>query len=111
MMRNFTKLILIAVFLFGIYAISANAQMMGGNFVADDHTAREEAEGEAIWQKLQNKEVNCDSLSDDDFGALGEYFMGQMLGDSLEAMNQMMVNTMGEKGEKQTHVVMGKRLS
>ena len=34
---------------------SANAQMMGGNIATDDHTAREEAEGKAIWQKLQNK--------------------------------------------------------
>src|SRR3989344_5380345 len=90
---------------------SANAQMMGGNIATDDHTAREEAEGKAIWQKLQNKETDCASLSDDDFGALGEYFMGQMMGNSHATMNQMMVNMMSEEGEERAHIVMGKRLS
>ena len=87
----------------------------------DNHTAREEAEGEMIWEKLsakggsasggQSKEVVCGDLSDEDFGALGEYYMGQMLGDSHEAMNEMMMRMHGEEGEEQIHVVMGKRLS
>src|SRR3989338_8410606 len=77
----------------------------------DNHTAREEAEGEIVWQKLQSKEVICGDLSDEDFGALGEYYMGQMLGDSHEAMNEMMMRMHGEEGEEQIHIVMGKRLS
>ena len=77
----------------------------------DNHTAREEAEGEIVWQKLQSKEVACADLSDEDFGALGEYYMGQMLGDSHEAMNEMMMRMHGEEGEEQIHIVMGKRLS
>src|SRR3989338_7082153 len=77
----------------------------------DNHTAREEAEGEIVWQKLQSKEVACGDLSDEDFGALGEYYMGQMLGDSHKAMNEMMMRMHGEEGEEQIHVVMGKRLS
>lgn len=85
--------------------------MGGSNVVPDDHTAREEAEGKEIWQKLQNKEISCADLLDDNFGALGEYFMGQMMGNSHSAMNQMMVNMMGEEGEEQVHIVMGKRLS
>jgi putative membrane protein len=88
-----------------------NAQMMGSNSTPDDHTTREEAEGKAILEKLQAKQTACTDLSDDDFGALGEYFMGQMMGGSHSAMNQMMVNMMGEEGEKQMHIVMGKRLS
>ena len=109
-MKKLTATIFISV-AFLVTLSSANAQMMGGNVATDDHTAREEAEGKAIWQKLQNKETNCASLSDDDFGALGEYFMGQMMGNSHAAMNQMMVNMMGEEGEEQAHIVMGKRLS
>lgn len=67
--------------------------MMGSDTVTqDDHTAREEVKGKDIWQGLQNKEVECANLSDDDFGALGEYFMGQMVGSSHPAMNQMMIN-------------------
>ena len=77
----------------------------------DNHTAREEAEGEIVWQKLQSKEVVCGNLSDEDFGALGEYYMGQMLGDSHAAMNAMMIQMHGEEGEEQIHIVMGKRLS
>ena len=77
----------------------------------DGHTAREEAEGKDIWEKLQSKNLNCEDLSDDDFGALGEYFMGQMMGDSHEAMNNMMIQMMGEESEEQMHIAMGKRMS
>lgn len=85
--------------------------MMRSNVVQDDHTVREEAEGKEVWQKLQSREIECASVSDDAFEVLGEYFMGQMVGDSHAAMNQMMTNRMGEEGEKQMHLVMGKRLS
>ena len=86
--------------------------MMGNTAtVSDDHTAREEAEGKAAWEKLQTKELACKDLSDDNFGTLGEYFMGQMMGASHEAMNNMMIQMMGEQGEEQTHIAMGKRMS
>ena len=77
----------------------------------DNHTAREENEGKVVWNKLQAKQISCDKLNDDDFERLGEYYMGQMVGDFHEAMNTMMERMMGEEGEEQTHVVMGKRLS
>lgn len=78
---------------------------------ADGHTAREEAEGKEIWEKLQNKDLECNDLSDDNFGAIGEYVMGQMMGGSHEAMNTMIIQMMGEQGEEHMHIVMGKRLS
>lgn len=59
-------------------------------------TAKEEAEGKVIWEKLQSGIAGCGDLSDDDFELLGEYFMGQWTGDSHEAMNQMMIRMMGE---------------
>jgi len=106
-MKKFALFSIIAtVFLFGGLVISHEALAQ-----TDDHTAREEAEGEIVWQRLQSKEVECSDLSDDDFGVLGEYFMGQMLGDSHAAMNEMMIRMHGEDGEEQIHVVMGKRLS
>src|SRR3990167_9529758 len=77
----------------------------------NNHTASEEAEGKIIWESFQNKETSCEKLSDEDFGALGEYFMGQMVGDSHEAMNTMMERMMGKEGEEQMHIVVGKRLS
>ena len=90
-----------------------SAQGMMGNTVtvSNGHTAREEAEGKAVWEKLQTKELACKDLSDDNFGTLGEYFMGQMAGDSHATMNAMMIQTHGEEGEEQIHIVMGKRLS
>jgi putative membrane protein len=100
------------------FASSVNAQMMGGfsssavdwNGVVE-HTAREEQEGKELWVKLQAKEVVCADLNDEQYGVLGEYFMGQMSGDSHAVMNAMMIQTHGEEGEEQIHVVMGKRLS
>jgi putative membrane protein len=50
-------------------------------------------------------------LSADEYGVLGEYFMGQMMGDAHAAMNAMMIQMMGEEGEEQMHEVMGRRLS
>lgn len=106
---------LITFFALGIFFVSAsaiaNAQMMRQGVVEDDHTAREEAEGKIVWEKLQAKQVACSDLSEEDFGTLGEYFMGQMMGTSHETMNNMMTQMMGEQGEEQMHVAMGKRLS
>src|SRR3989344_5194549 len=102
----------------GSFASTANAQMMGGfsNTQVDwnevvEHTAREEQEGKDLWNKLQAKEVVCADLNDEQYGVLGEYFMGQMSRDFHAAMNAMMIQAHGEDGEEQIHIVMGKRLS
>ena len=97
-------LVIILIFSGFAFAYQANAQ-------SDNHTAREEAEGEIIWQKLQSKEITCADASDEDFDAIGEYFMGQMLGDSQGAINEMMMRMHGKDGEEQIHIVIGKRLS
>ena len=114
------KRLLITTFIFGsmFVADSINAQMMGGfsNTTVDwnevvEHTAREEQEGKELWTKLQAKDVVCADLNDEQYGVLGEYFMGTMAGDSHAAMNAMMIQAHGEDGEEQIHIVMGKRLS
>ena len=94
------------------------AQGMMGNWTSssssvtsDDHTTREEAEGKEVWEKLQAKQLECKNLTDENYGSLGEYYMGQMIGDSHAAMNTMMTRMMGKEGEEQMHIVMGKRLS
>src|SRR3989344_5109055 len=112
--------LLITTFILGsiLVADSVNAQTMGGfsNTQVDwdevvEHTIREEQEGKELWNKLQAKEVTCANLNDEQYGVLGEYFMGQMAGDSHAAMNAMMIQVHGEDGEEQIHIVMGKRLS
>jgi uncharacterized membrane protein len=98
--------------------VHAQMGMMGGSTLSGtdwdkvvEHTLTEEQEGKEVWQKLQSDQLQCPDLSDDDFGVLGEYFMGQMMGDSHTSMNAMMMQTHGEEGEEQIHIVMGKRLS
>ena len=122
------KKLLITAFIFGSILVdgSVDAQMpvlngvegMGNlsNTTVDwnevvEHTAREEQEGKELWDTLQAKEIACENLSDEQFGVLGEYFMGQMAGESHAAMNAMMIQAHGEDGEEQIHIVMGKRLS
>ena len=94
----------------------ANAQMpvlkgfegMGQNFGVSqeiyDHTIKEEAEGKELWSKLQAKEVVCADLNDEQYGILGEYFMGTMAGKSHAAMNAMIIQMHGEDGAGQDHI-------
>lgn len=114
------KLILSAltIIVVGSFAFAVNAKMMGGfsNSSTDwneivKHTTLEEQEGKEVWGKFQAKEVSCADLNDEQYGALGEYFMGQMMGNSHASMNAMMIQAHGEDGEEQIHIVMGKRLS
>ncbi|EKD90326.1 MAG: hypothetical protein ACD_31C00009G0001 [uncultured bacterium] len=79
--------------------------------ISDDHTAKEEVEGKEVWEKLQAKQIECKDLTDENYGSLGEYYMGQMMGNSHAAMNTMMERMMGKEGEEHMHIVMGKRLS
>ena len=74
-------------------------------------TAQDEAAGKAIWERLQAKQASCADLKDDDFDKLGDYFMGLMMGSAHAVMNAQMQSRLGEAGERQMHVVMGKRLS
>src|SRR3989344_2522564 len=110
-----SKSLLIAIALiFSTFLPFANpsfAQSPQVNESSDNHTAREEAEGKAIWEKLQTKQLECKDLTDETYDSLGEYFMGQSIGYTPRhaLMNQMMISMMGEEGERQMHIVMGKR--
>ncbi len=120
-MKKFTIFTSTAFLFLSVLITPANAQipgMMNGLQSNDikwnevlEHTKKEEQEGKELREKLQAKQINCSELKDDDFDVLGEYFMGQMMGDSHTAMNAMMMQMRGEKGEGQIHIVMGKRLS
>jgi len=111
--------VVMLLFLLMLAPSPALAQGMMGNWissqsaVSDDHTASEEAEGKEVWEKLQEKQLECKNLSDDNYEVLGEYFMGQSIGNTKRhtLMNQMMISMMGEGGEKQTHIVLGKKYS
>ncbi len=74
-------------------------------------TAQDQTKGKQIWEELQAKKLQCNSLISDNYELLGEYFMGQMIGDTQRhaLMNSMMQNMMGKNGEEQMHIVLGKR--
>lgn len=110
--------IIFAASVIGSFVAAANAQTVGGfsNSSADwdrivEHTLQEEKEGKELWGAFQAKQVACADLNDEQFGALGEYFMGQMVGSAHAPMNAMMIQMHGEDGEEQIHIVVGKRLS
>ncbi len=115
------KKFILTIFIAGVisfFVFVANAQMMGNFSGASinwdkiiEHTLQEEQEGKKLWSKFQAKEITCENLNDEQFGVLGEYFMGQMVGKSHPAMNAMMIQMHGEDGEEQIHIAMGKRLS
>jgi len=116
--KSFFLLLGIAV-LFLNFTPRVSAQGMMGNqyqqsaTVDVNQTAQEETEGKSYWDKLQTKQIECKALTDDNYDVLGEYFMGQSIGNSQShaLMNQMMKNMMGDSGETQMHIALGKRLS
>jgi putative membrane protein len=116
------KLFLIPILLFALMqtpSLALAQGMMDGwaglpsSVTSDDHTVREEQEGKEIWEKLQVKELECKNLTDEQYDSLGEYFMGQSIGNTQRhaAMNQMMTSMMGDEGERKMHVTLGKRYS
>ncbi|TAL63402.1 MAG: hypothetical protein EPN85_00160, partial [Bacteroidetes bacterium] len=106
--------------LVSVFASSASAQgmMNWGNTSSAtpssvSSTAEDEAKGKQIWEQLQSKQTNCSNLKNDNFEILGEYFMGQSVGNTERhaVMNQMMKSMMGDEGETQMHIALGKRYS
>mgnify|MGYP001565850282 CR=1 FL=1 len=97
--------------------VSAQGMMGFLNSSPDNATIQsqqqEEQEGKIFLDELKNQTIICSQLKDVDFEKIGEYFMGQSIGDTSRhiAMNEMMKGMMGEQGEEQAHIVMGKRLS
>lgn len=81
------------------------------NTVTDPALQQEEAQGADLWQKMQRQELTCASVTDAQFELLGEYFMGQMMGDAHAAMNARMKVSLGESGEEQMHITLAKHLS
>lgn len=115
MKKLFTSLALTLVLAF-IFVSRANAQMMG--FANNQATTteiqaqqQEEQEGKDLLDKLNNKSVNCQELTDANFEKIGEYFMGQSIGDISRhvAMDDRMKSMMGAQGEEQVHITWGRR--
>lgn len=115
-MKRVTTLLIV---LFGIIIVTTtkvDAQMMGFPSSQPDNSEiqaqqQEEQESKKLLDQLKNKAIACQKLTDDNFEKIGEYFMGQAIGDTSRhiAMNNMMKSMMGEQGEEQMHIAWGKR--
>ncbi len=75
------------------------------------HTEEAEAAGRLIYEELIAETRSCESLTKEDFEHLGEYFMGEMTGESHAAMNAMLMRMHGEEGEEAMHAELGSRMS
>ena len=73
----------------------------------------EEKRGADLLSAVERGERECADLDQADFGAVGEFVMGRMLGsiDAHEGMDRMMASMMGEGGLDRMHEVMGVRFS
>ena len=112
------KLLFITIFVPGLALPTPSfAQgMMGFSSSSSDSASiqgqqQEEQEGKKFLDTLNNKTAICSQLNDADFEKIGEYFMGQSIGDTARhiSMNEMMKRMMGDKGEEQIHTAWGKR--
>ena len=99
----------IALALFAVPA-ATSAQMMSTQDATVALSADEQA-GKNLYSQLQDKQLTCAQLTDDNFDNLGDFFMARMMGSSHEAMDQYMSNHLGETNDRAVHVAMGKRLS
>lgn len=120
-MKKITMMGLTALFIFFMTSrqsiVSAQGMMGFFNSSVDNSAVQnqleEEQTGKKLIENLSNKTALCSQLSDTDFEKIGEYFMGQSIGNTQRhiSMNEMMKRMMGEKGEEQAHQAMGKRYS
>ncbi len=118
MKKLFVTAVLISAFWLAFPMFSFAQGMMGFPSSSYDSAAirsqeQEEQEGKQFLDNLANKTITCSQLTDSDFEKIGEYYMGQSIGDTSRhiVMNEMMKRMMGEQGEEQVHTANGKRFS
>jgi hypothetical protein len=116
MKLKLSAILLLIGILFFVITPKSNAQMMGGSYtqISQDQInleQKEQDEGLQIFQELQNKQITCQDLTDDNFNKLGDYFMWKALGstESHAAMDQRITQMMGDNGNTQMHIILGKR--
>ncbi len=122
-MNNMLKLkvsisLLIISFLFLVFSPRTNAQMMG-NYQGQTSLSQSDIQneqndqdaGQTIYQELQNGQVTCQQLTEDNFDKLGDYFMWKSLGSTQAhaAMDKRITQMMGDQGNTQMHITLGKR--
>ena len=113
------RLLILFIIILGLFTFTphtAHAQMMGFSNSSIDKASiqsqqAEEQEGKKLLDQLKNKTTTCQKLTNANFEKIGEYFMGQAIGNTAEhiQMNNMMKAMMGKQGEEQMHIAWGER--
>jgi len=76
----------------------------------DAELNQEIQKGKEIVEKFYRGEIKCQNLSNEDFHAVGEYIMEQVVGGSDHlTMNKMIEQMHGKEGEELMHINMEKR--
>lgn len=98
-----TRALWVSVLAIGILATTAAT--------ASATTAQEEREGTSVLRELEGGTLDCSEASAEDFEHVGDYAMGRTVGSpgGHEAMDAAMTRMMGEEGNRQAHVAMGRR--
>jgi len=65
--------------------------------------------GQALYTKLQNQQLTCKDLKNDDFEKIGEYVMDQRFGNTQShiQMNNNMKQMMGDQSEENMNIKLG----
>lgn len=117
------RAVLLTLIVFGFLFISlssVHAQMMSGNtyptpaITSSDIQSQqqEENEGKTVLDELNTKSITCSQVTDTQFEKIGEYVMAKSFsGDTAShiAANNRMKSMMGDQGEEQMHINIGKQ--
>ena len=98
-MKRIIIFVILIITLVTIPSLAFAQGMMGFSGSSPDSAAiqsqqQEEQEGKKFLDNLNNKTVTCSQLKDADFEKIGEYFMGQSIGDTSRhiAMNELIIS-------------------
>lgn len=112
-------LLVITVLLLSIFYLTkqVSAQMMWGVNTNLQLSATPSAEdisdvkkGQELYTQFLDKKISCNTVKDEDFEKIGEYVMEQRFSSTEQhiAMNNKAKQMMGETGEEQMHIRLGR---
>lgn len=118
MKKLYLFLVTIGIFFFTTDQVFAQV-MPSGNYMMQNQVSVTPSEGDLqdintgkdLFLKLQNKQLTCSNLQDDDFEKIGEYIMNVQFGENTSShiqMNERIKQMMGDQGEERMHTAIGR---
>jgi hypothetical protein len=116
-MTKLIKYLIILLSFFVIFIQPVYGQMMGGYNNPTTTPTQQDLQdiqtGQDLYKKLQNKQITCSELKDDDFEKIGEFVMNKQFTTTAQhiQMNERAKQMIGENGEEQMHIRIGRNAS